>query len=91
MQQPTYYPTSAQTYHPHHVAPQHYMMPPPPYSATAQSYSIIPVAPISAHQSPDSNAGMRLPPTMFHNVAAAPQAGYSVPMGPQAVRISSFI
>lgn len=67
------------------------MMPPPPYSATAQSYSIIPVAPISAHQSPDSNAGMRLPPTMFHNVAAAPQAGYSVPMGPQAVRISSFI
>lgn len=70
-----YYAASAQTYPPHHVAPQHFMMPPPPYSSTAPSYSIIPVAPIAAHQSNDTT-GMR--PQMFHNVAAAQQAGYTM-------------
>lgn len=83
VQQPLYYAASAQTYPPHHVAPQHFMMPPPPYSSTAPQYSIIPVAPITtAHQPPDTTAGMRLP-TVFHNVAAAPPAGYTVPMAPQ--------
>lgn len=57
------------------------MMPPPPYTSTAQSYSIIPVAaPITAHQANDSNAAMR-PPHMYHNVAAPPQ--YTMPMAPQ--------
>ncbi|XP_031641253.1 DAZ-associated protein 2 [Contarinia nasturtii] len=79
MQQPLYYAASPQTYSPHPVAPQHFMMPPPPYSSTPQSYSIIPVAaPITAHQTNDTT-GMR-PPHMFHNVAAAPP-GYT--MAPQ--------
>lgn len=79
VQQPLYYAASAQTYQPHHVAPQHFMMPPPPYSSTAPQYSIIPVPITTAHQPPDTS-GMRLP-TVFHNVAAAPPAGYT--MAPQ--------
>lgn len=79
VQQPLYYAASAQTY------PQHFMMPPPPYSSTSPSYNmVIPVAPLTAHQhqAADTTAGMR-PPPMFHNVATAPPIGYTVPMAPQ--------
>lgn len=89
MQQPLYYAASAQTYPQHHIAPQHFMMPPPPYSSTAPQYSIIPVAQMTtAHQPPDTTAGMRLP-TVYHNVAAAPPAGYTVPMAPQVCNQTS--
>lgn len=89
MQPPLYYAASAQTYQPHHVAPQHFMMPPPPYSSTAPSYNmVIPVAPIT-HQQTDTSAGMR-PPPMFHNVATAP-TGYTVPMGHQVCITSHCI